>query len=580
MSQKPQLSKLLNLPNQVVVFITASANKSLSLSAENISKRRQEIESFLNDLFGETSVISISAHENEKGFSLMAISAYTNSKTFEKHKEQLSKQLLQWASKWGEDTIGMQYNNELFYVSNKMATGGNILLKESYDMSLNLQENLNHHVQELKEVLSDKKQIDPWVIAKLATASKDLQDVTHYLATQKNIKFETGGNLINASFAKKSDYELIHEVLDSFIQVCRISADEYAFSISKLNNFVMFNTTYKNENVHVSFERGKNYIEFDYHDLNEVVEDAEKLQELLHDALKDKSKIDLEKTYSLEELENQLKALDLNRELSIIQKHQIQANSSLRKNPLQVSYVISKTFKATKEIYLSESEVNQYLESQEISPELVELLDEATKTEEAVDVSIISLDITKESSELMKRGGQTKSQQNKIAKVMREFYSGRLYSSSGQKVTNQKQAIAIALNEAKVSKKKATGGDVDSSSYDVQFIPYKGEEIMFEPIMKEYYVNDSLFPSLEKAKEFIDNGAPMSESLKAAYAKGLFELGGVASGNNWQSSNLDSEGWNNDFKNDPFYKLQEKAKQKISKSKDLAISVATRGLIK
>lgn len=580
MSKKAQLSKLLNLPNQVVVFITASDKKDSAVSAENISGRRQEIERFLNDMFGQTSVLSISAHENETGFSLMAISAYANAKTFEKQKANLSKQLSDWASEWGEEAIAMQYNNELFYVSNKMETGGNVLLKESYDMSLNLQENLNHHVQELKEVLSDKKQIDPWVIAKLATASKDLQDVTHYLATQKTIKFETGGNLINASFAKKSDYELIHEVLDSFIQDCRIGADEYAFSISKLNNFIMFNTTYKNENVHVSFERGKNYIEFDYQELNEVVEDAEKLQELLHDALKDKSKSDPEKTCSLEELENQLKALDLNKELSIIQKHQIQTNSSLKKNPLEVSYVISKTFKGTKELYLSESQVNEYLESQEITPELVELLDEATKNEEAVDVSILSLDISKENKELMKRGGQTKSQQNKIAKVMREFYSGKLYSSSGQKVTNQKQAIAIALNVAKVSNKKATGGDVDTSSYDVQFIPYKGEEIMFEPIMNEFYVNDSLFSSLEKAKEFIDRGAPMSESLKAAYAKGLFENGSTTYSNNWQSSNSDSEGWNNDVKNDPFFKLQQKAKQKFNSTKDLALSVATRGIVK
>ena len=55
--------------------------------------------------------------------------------------------------------------------------------------------------------------------------------------------------------------------------------------------------------------------------------------------------------------------------------------------------------------------------------------------------------------------------QAKVAKVMREFKAGELKSSSGQKVTNPKQAIAIGLSEAGLSKKMAAGGhlkDVDT----------------------------------------------------------------------------------------------------------------------
>lgn len=44
--------------------------------------------------------------------------------------------------------------------------------------------------------------------------------------------------------------------------------------------------------------------------------------------------------------------------------------------------------------------------------------------------------------------------QAKVGKVMREFKSGKLKSSSGQKVTNPKQAIAIGLSEAGLSKPK------------------------------------------------------------------------------------------------------------------------------
>ena len=44
----------------------------------------------------------------------------------------------------------------------------------------------------------------------------------------------------------------------------------------------------------------------------------------------------------------------------------------------------------------------------------------------------------------------------KVAKVMKEFKSGTLNSgsSTGPVVTNRRQAVAIALSQAKMSKKK------------------------------------------------------------------------------------------------------------------------------
>lgn len=54
-----------------------------------------------------------------------------------------------------------------------------------------------------------------------------------------------------------------------------------------------------------------------------------------------------------------------------------------------------------------------------------------------------------------------KKQQNKVRTVMREFKEGTLHSGKGPKgpkkgpvVKNRKQAIAIALSEAKVGRKK------------------------------------------------------------------------------------------------------------------------------
>lgn len=55
-------------------------------------------------------------------------------------------------------------------------------------------------------------------------------------------------------------------------------------------------------------------------------------------------------------------------------------------------------------------------------------------------------------------GGQTEKQQNKIRKVMGEYKRGDLKTSTGKKVTDREQAIAIALSEAGVRQKMANGG--------------------------------------------------------------------------------------------------------------------------
>ena len=57
-------------------------------------------------------------------------------------------------------------------------------------------------------------------------------------------------------------------------------------------------------------------------------------------------------------------------------------------------------------------------------------------------------DAPKKKGWFFKQGGQTATQKKKIEKVMRDFKMGTLKSSSGDKVTDREQAIAIALSEA------------------------------------------------------------------------------------------------------------------------------------
>jgi len=67
-----------------------------------------------------------------------------------------------------------------------------------------------------------------------------------------------------------------------------------------------------------------------------------------------------------------------------------------------------------------------------------------------------------------------KEKQGKIAKVMREFKGGKLKSSSGEAVKSPKQALAIALSEAGMTRKPKE--DMSDEYYMGFFKEMIGEE--------------------------------------------------------------------------------------------------------
>ena len=101
--------------------------------------------------------------------------------------------------------------------------------------------------------------------------------------------------------------------------------------------------------------------------------------------------------------------------------------------------------------------------SNSIKEKITELESYISKKDSKFDVPGVGVSKPEKKS----KGGMTKGQK-KIRTVMKEFKAKKLKSSSGQKVTNPKQAIAIALSEAGQSKKmkKVKGGAFISKGGD------------------------------------------------------------------------------------------------------------------
>lgn len=95
------------------------------------------------------------------------------------------------------------------------------------------------------------------------------------------------------------------------------------------------------------------------------------------------------------------------------------------------------------------------------------------------DPDYFALDLFSMPTKNMKKGG-------KVGKVMGEFKSGSLKSSSGQKVANRKQAMAIAMSEAGKSmktKKYAAGGKTDKRSFSSGDV-FSNYDVGADPFLK------------------------------------------------------------------------------------------------
>ena len=102
----------------------------------------------------------------------------------------------------------IQSNGHSYY---KYSEGGDIA-QGNYEMILSQAKEVEHHVEELQNILKGEKDIDAWVVAKMENVSSTLSDITHYL--DGKTEYAHGGKMSRGGYFGKD--ALVKDLSEEF----------------------------------------------------------------------------------------------------------------------------------------------------------------------------------------------------------------------------------------------------------------------------------------------------------------------------------------------------------------------------
>lgn len=664
MGEIPHSEKMFHLPIEISVYVPSTQDVDKVISKSEMKLRVDEVKKYLATLFGGFSSSSV-----EGGFlasdgkvvkeNVERVVSFAPKGEFEKNKEALVQKASEWATKWGQEAIGLEHEGDLYYVPQKFENGGTVAIREAKEMANSQALEIKHHASELANALKGNPTIEAWVIAKLERASNDLADVTHYLEGRVQMsgkKMATGGQtpaqneLINR-IPRNYNFELNYKIGQSF-QVDVVGGTKTAYI--------------KSFDFSVDEVDGKPTLNSDSYRIHYIVNGREESAHysFLKNLKKEYNKITLEVPYSLDGgifFENSIYDGNLKLLNGKVKGFQINYYGDNNFNNSWFTYYVSLNGKqyiidskeaySSLDNYVSRVSNNQYY--QKDLPNFIVPKGGKIKTKsdykvgqkikvakmggyEEAEIVAIEINVDAEGNEVFKNSSlrkieiksenwnrpyeyyyeefeeQIREKRFIINKIVNEIeidvkvlYSekyltiNRIMGGSKLKFdVLSSYVLKIDSSNIKVGyvnrsgdayfdiftsmddfKQKITsnnnfknGGSIEANSNEVQFIKYRDEEIMYDPIFQEFFVNDVMFKTLQEARTFIDEGAPTSDEIKDAYRRGLFKKGGnmeferpsyksnyVAS--QAQANEFSDENWNMDYENDPLVKAKRKIKE-------------------
>ena len=135
---KAKLSQNFSLPLQVAVYVPSTKDADETVSKQEFENRVEEVEKFTSSLFGGFSANDVDGGymSNTKGLikeEVYKVISFAPKENFDAKMSQLVAQVKKWAKDWGQESIGLEFEGDLFYIEQggSFAKGGAI--KNQYE---------------------------------------------------------------------------------------------------------------------------------------------------------------------------------------------------------------------------------------------------------------------------------------------------------------------------------------------------------------------------------------------------------------------------------------------------------------
>lgn len=151
---KKRLKNAFELPIQIAVYVPSTRDKDIIITKREMEARVEDVQRFLANAFGGFSAVKVEGgfESSDKGLiqeDAVRVVAFAskeneNGVPFEQSFESLMNQVKNWCSKWSQQSIGVEFENDLFYVDTEtkfadggyMAKGGKTYDYETYHNTL------------------------------------------------------------------------------------------------------------------------------------------------------------------------------------------------------------------------------------------------------------------------------------------------------------------------------------------------------------------------------------------------------------------------------------------------------------
>jgi hypothetical protein len=130
---KERLSKSFELPLQMAIYVPSTKDKNVVISKDELAYRVKVVEKYLATLFGGFNSAKVDGgfQSVDKGVineDAVRVVAFANPEGFEPKFEKLVNKVKEWCRLWSQESIGLEFENDLFYIEqdSKFAKGGKV----------------------------------------------------------------------------------------------------------------------------------------------------------------------------------------------------------------------------------------------------------------------------------------------------------------------------------------------------------------------------------------------------------------------------------------------------------------------